>query len=52
MEVKPNMIINNYFHGEFSQAEAAESWKRDRHTLEGGHLQTTHHLDAEILWSR
>lgn len=25
MEVKPNMIINNYFHGEFSQAEAAES---------------------------
>lgn len=36
MQVKPNMIINNYFHGEFSQAEAAESWKRDRHTLEGG----------------
>lgn len=38
MEVKPNMIINNYFHGEFSQAEAAESWKRDRPTLEGGAL--------------
>lgn len=25
MKVKRNMIINNYFHGEFSQAEAADS---------------------------
>lgn len=30
MKVKPNMIINNYFHGEFSQTEAADSWKRER----------------------
>lgn len=53
---KNNMIMNNCFHADYSQAEAAAPWKRDWETLKGADKSVSESqatcLAGEILWSR